>query len=107
MTHTPPTPHQPQKFLAALVTLSVAAFGAACSEKPPDDRVRVSGQVEATDVQVAAQVGGRPVKSRRSTWNILMAAGSDQADRIDLDRPAKARSTCQTSLTRLLFHVEH
>jgi len=64
MTHTPPTPHQPQKFLAALVTLSVAAFGAACSEKPPDDRVRVSGQVEATDVQVAAQVGGRLVELR-------------------------------------------
>lgn len=31
----------------------------ACTEKPPADRVRVSGQVEATDVQVSAPVGGR------------------------------------------------
>ena len=48
--------------------LVVAA--AACRDKPPADRVRVSGQVEATDVQVAAQVGGRvlelPRRRRRS-----------------------------------------
>ena len=31
----------------------------ACRSKPPADRVRVSGQIEATDVQVAAPVGGR------------------------------------------------
>ena len=34
-------------------------LAAACREPPPTDRVRVSGQVEATDVQVAAPVGGR------------------------------------------------
>jgi HlyD family secretion protein len=59
MTHTPPTPHRWQKFLVALVVLA-----AACREKPPADRVRVSGQVEATDVQVAAQVGGRLLELR-------------------------------------------
>jgi len=31
----------------------------ACREQPPADRVRVSGQVEATDVQVSSQVPGR------------------------------------------------
>jgi membrane fusion protein YbhG len=36
----------------------------ACGVKPPADRVRVSGQVEATDVQVAAQVGGRLLELR-------------------------------------------
>ena len=64
MTHTPPTPNRPQKFLAALAAVSIVASAAACKEKPPADRVRVSGQVEATDVQVAAQVGGRLVELR-------------------------------------------
>ncbi len=64
MTHTPPTPNRPQKFLAVLVAVSIVASAAACREKPPADRVRVSGQVEATDVQVAAQVGGRLVELR-------------------------------------------
>lgn len=42
------------------VFLLVALFGAtACGPTAPADRVRVSGQVEATDVQVAPQVGGR------------------------------------------------
>jgi HlyD family secretion protein len=62
MTHTPPTPHRWQKFLAALAIVALAA--SACREKPPADRVRVSGQVEATDVQVAAQVGGRLLELR-------------------------------------------
>jgi HlyD family secretion protein len=37
----------------------VLAACAACAEPPPTDRVRVSGQVEATDVHVASPVGGR------------------------------------------------
>ncbi len=41
----------------ALAGAALAAAG--CAPKPPADHVRVSGQVEATDVQVAAQVGGR------------------------------------------------
>ena len=48
------TPKPLQIFLAAALALA-----AACAKKPPADRVRVSGQVEATDVQVAGQVGGR------------------------------------------------
>lgn len=38
---------------------AVAALSAACAPRPPADRIRVSGQVEATDVEVASQVGGR------------------------------------------------
>ncbi len=46
--------------LAALALLSaIIALAPACREKPPADRVRVSGYVEATEVQVAAEVGGR------------------------------------------------
>ncbi|HEY7191975.1 MAG TPA: HlyD family efflux transporter periplasmic adaptor subunit [Vicinamibacterales bacterium] len=42
-----------------LVIASVAVIG--CTAKAPDDSIRVSGHVEATEVQVAAEVGGRIV----------------------------------------------
>ena len=42
------------------VLLALAAIAAgACRTEAPADRVRVSGQVEATEVQVATQVAGR------------------------------------------------
>jgi HlyD family secretion protein len=50
-----PTPRTTQLFLAAFL----GALVCACSQTPPADRVRVSGQIEATDVQVSSQVGGR------------------------------------------------
>ena len=43
---------------AVLLALTTIAAGA-CRPEPPVDRVRVSGQVEATEVQVATQVAGR------------------------------------------------
>jgi HlyD family secretion protein len=39
-------------------------FLSACGPKAPADRVRVSGQVEATDVQTGPQVGGRLLELR-------------------------------------------
>ncbi len=42
----------------------VAVVASACAHKPPPDRVRLSGQVEATDVQVSAPVGGRLLELR-------------------------------------------
>lgn len=47
-------------FLAACVT----TVAVSCTTKPPADRVRATGQVEATDVQVAAPVGGRLLELR-------------------------------------------
>jgi HlyD family secretion protein len=47
------TPLALQIFLLAL-----CSPGWACRQPPPSDRVRVSGQVEATEVQVSALVGG-------------------------------------------------
>jgi len=44
--------------------LAIALTALACAPKPPADRVRASGQVEATDVQVAAPVGGRLLELR-------------------------------------------
>ena len=60
MTLRPPTPLHSRIVLAFLVVV----LAVACQDKPPADRVRVSGQVEATDVQVAAQVGGRLLELR-------------------------------------------
>jgi HlyD family secretion protein len=47
---------------AALVTsLAASALAVACTDKPPDNAIRVSGHVEATEVHVSAEVGGRIV----------------------------------------------
>lgn len=51
---------------------------AACRPAPPADRVRVSGQVEATEVQLASQVPGRLV-SRKVAEGDHVAAGSPVA----------------------------
>ena len=51
------------KFAVPVASLVLGA-ACACAQKPPPDRVRVSGQVEATDVQLAAQVGGRLLELR-------------------------------------------
>jgi HlyD family secretion protein len=64
MTPTLPTPERPQKFLPAIAAAVLLANLTACDNKPPADRVRVSGQIEATDVQIAAQVGGRVLELR-------------------------------------------
>ena len=41
------------------VVVGLLMLSSACKTPPPTDRVRVSGQIEATDVQVASQVPGR------------------------------------------------
>ena len=47
-------------FGARTICLALAAIATgACRSEAPADRVRVSGQVEATEVQVAPQVAGR------------------------------------------------
>jgi HlyD family secretion protein len=46
-----------QRHACALATLLIAATG--CAEPPDEGVTRVSGHVEATEVQVAAEVGGR------------------------------------------------
>lgn len=51
-------------FGSSLLLAALAAGVAGCSTPPPADRVRVSGQVEATEVQVASQVPGRLLERR-------------------------------------------
>jgi HlyD family secretion protein len=60
---------------------------AACREKPPADRVRVSGQVEATDVQVSSQVAGR-----------LLERKAGEGDRVEKDAVVAVLDTADTEL---------
>ena len=48
----------------AVLALSAAAFAAACSAPPPSNAFTASGNVEATEVQVSPEVGGRIVELR-------------------------------------------
>jgi HlyD family secretion protein len=73
----PRTPHAAQIFLAAILGSLVCA----CAQKPPADRVRVSGQVEATDVQVSSPVGGRLLELRVSEGDRVEAG--DLVARLD------------------------
>jgi HlyD family secretion protein len=57
------TPESLRIFL--VLALAVASL-AGCGEAPPADRVRVSGQVEATEVQVASKVAGTLLERRVS-----------------------------------------
>lgn len=50
---------QTKRKKALAVTLGVIALGVGCAEAAPTDRVRVSGHVEATEVRLAPEVGGR------------------------------------------------
>jgi len=56
-----PTPCRSRPVLAALGLVSLASLGA-CRQQAAADRVRASGYVEATDVQVAPEVGGRLIE---------------------------------------------
>ena len=42
-----------------LVTTAALVFAAGCAAEPPADRIRVSGHVEATEVRLAPDAGGR------------------------------------------------
>ena len=93
---------------AGLLSLSVAAAlaGAACQEKPPADRVRASGSVEATEVQVSAQVGGRLLELRVAEGDRVTAgqpiAQLDTTDvRLALQRAQAERAQADAQL-RLL-----
>lgn len=81
MTLSVQTPIRWRKFLAGAAVAALIASAAACDKKPPADRVRASGQIEATDVQVAPQVGGRVLELRASEGDHLNAG--DLVARLD------------------------
>ena len=67
-------------FLAGAIGLA-----AACRDKTPADRVRVSGHVEADDVQIAPEVGGRILE--------LRVAEGDRVNKGDLIARLDTRDT--------------
>lgn len=50
--------HQAPHF-KTLLALALAALAIGCADKAPSDRIRVSGHVEATEVRLAPDAGGR------------------------------------------------
>ena len=106
------TPGQRQLFLAArgalrLGMLAAALLAAACGRRPPADRVRASGQVEATDVRVAAQVAGRVIELRVAEGDRVRAgdviARLDTADAGLALRRAQAERAQADAQLRLLL----
>jgi HlyD family secretion protein len=75
----------PKTAIRILAPLALAA--AACTAKPPADRVRASGSVEATEVQVSSKVGGRLV-------DLKVAEG----DRVVLDQVIAQLDVTDTQL---------
>jgi HlyD family secretion protein len=90
----------------ARVLLGTLALTAACGETPPDDRVRVSGYVEATDVRVAAEAAGRVVDlaiaegARVAAGDVIARLDTTGAE-LALERAAAERAAVEAQL-RLL-----
>jgi HlyD family secretion protein len=85
----------------------------ACQAPPPADRVRVSGQVEATEVQVAGQVGGRVLELAVSEGQRVAAgdlvARLDTADAmlaLERARAERSQAVAQVRLLRAGSRVE-
>lgn len=102
MTRNHQTPGRLRLFLAAAVAASCA-----CAQTPPADRVRASGQVEATDVQVAAPVGGRLLEVRVAEGDRITAgaivAQLDTADaKLALARAQADRAQAGAQLRLML-----
>jgi HlyD family secretion protein len=79
---------------------------AACAPAPPDDRIRVSGHVEATEVRAAAEVSGRILELRveegdRVEMGALIASLDTRDAELQIDRTRAERASAVAQL-RLL-----
>ena len=73
--------------MTRLLVLALPAWFAACTSSLPADTIRVSGHVEATEVRIGAEVGGRIV-------DLLVAEG----DRIDAGKVVARLDSRDTQL---------
>jgi HlyD family secretion protein len=94
-------------FVSALAVCATALTLAGCRQKPPADHVRVSGYVEATEVRVAPEVGGRLIVlkvaegDRVKTGDVI--AQLDTADvALALQRAAAERQGADAQLRLLI-----
>ena len=102
-----PRPARHPNPVAALSLAAALLPATACHEAPPADRIRVSGYVEATEIQVAAEVGGRLLERRVSEGD--RAAPGDLLARLDtadvtlaLTRATAERQAADAQLRLLL-----
>jgi HlyD family secretion protein len=72
---------------ALLATIAAASVAAACGNDAPLNTVRVSGYVEATEVQISAEVGGR-----------LMVLHVAEGDRVEAGTVIAELDTADTAL---------
>ena len=98
--------------IAALAVCTAALAPAACREKPPTDHVRVSGYVEATEVRIAPEVGGRLIDLKVAEGDRVKAgdiiAQLDTADiALALQRAAAERLAADAQLRLLLAGARH
>jgi len=87
--------------------LLCALVAGACREEPPTNTLRVSGHVEATEVRVASEVGGRLMDLRVAEGDRLRhgdtVAQLDTEDtRLQLDRVRAERGSADAQLRLLL-----
>jgi len=93
--------------MAVLALVALAGAGAACRDKGPVTSIRVSGYVEATEVQVSAEVGGRIVELPMAEGDRIQAgavlAKLDTADiTLALQRARAEREGADAQLRLLL-----
>ena len=86
--------------------LALPALVAACAVAPPADTLRVSGHIEATEVQAAAEIGGRIIEMRvaegdRVEAGALIARVDTSDTRLQIDRTRADRAAAAAQL-RLL-----
>ncbi len=98
-------------WIAPALVLVVALAG--CDRKPPADRIRVSGHVEATEVQVAPEVGGRVLElpfnegDRVRAGDVLARLDTrDLALAIDRSRAERAAADAQLRLLEAGSRIE-
>jgi HlyD family secretion protein len=89
------TPRPAEIFLLAALAALAALAGAACRDQPPADRLRVSGQVEATDVQVSSAVAGR-----------ILAIDTAEGQRVSLGATIVRLDTADAELALARLHAE-
>jgi len=97
--------HEFRRTLHVALTAGVSLAVIACTDEPPRDRVRVSGYVEATEVHVAPEVGGRLLAVHHDEGDHVTAGAAlfevdatDTGLAMDRARAERARAVAQLDL---------
>lgn len=93
--------------MRVFLVLLCALVAGACGEEPPAKTLRVSGHVEATEVRIASEVGGRLMELRvdegdRVHHGDIVAQLDTEDTRLQLDRARAERQSADAQLRLLL-----